>query len=305
MDLLSRLGTLYSNLSLLLIVSFDCLLFASLGNQSLVVMDTILVGHGPFFFDGARFTTCPEKDHHFVRATREELRGISDPRGQSDYDLLWYQAQLLHFGLPSSSHKPIAKMRLFEAFQDGTLTVPTGIVRVEQSLRREWRVQFIEGDLGALHPETGATAEATIAPDAPGPRLGSPFRFQRQFGDKMGFDIQSQKRKAGVSPDPQQQKKPKFESGELCPVRDTTQEDGCYGVSLSSHFNHHKSGTMPQDRVPLGTISDEEVIGGPITLHGAASEQTGCQINPFFHVADQPTVRIYRSEDILVSDCSI
>lgn len=50
----------------------------------------------------------------------------------------WYEAQLIHYGLPPSKDKARAKMRLLEALNNSTLVVPAGIKRLEESMRKEF-----------------------------------------------------------------------------------------------------------------------------------------------------------------------
>ena len=50
----------------------------------------------------------------------------------------WYEAQLMHYGLPPSKDKARAKMRLLEAVNSSNLVVPLGISRLEESLRKEF-----------------------------------------------------------------------------------------------------------------------------------------------------------------------
>ena len=50
----------------------------------------------------------------------------------------WYEAQLIHYGLPPSKDKARAKMRLLEALNNSSLVVPAGIIKLEQSLRKEF-----------------------------------------------------------------------------------------------------------------------------------------------------------------------
>ncbi|MCJ1462926.1 hypothetical protein MMC07_001530 [Pseudocyphellaria aurata] len=52
----------------------------------------------------------------------------------------WYEAQLIHYGLPPTKDKARAKMRLLEALNASALAVPPTIVNLEQSLRKEYDV---------------------------------------------------------------------------------------------------------------------------------------------------------------------
>ncbi|KAK4214645.1 hypothetical protein QBC37DRAFT_145577 [Rhypophila decipiens] len=70
------------------------------------------------------------------RATLPELKSHFDT--SSDRPAHWYEAQLLHYGLPPSKTKGTAKMRLFEAVNKGNLSVPAHITKLESSLKKEW-----------------------------------------------------------------------------------------------------------------------------------------------------------------------
>lgn len=71
--------------------------------------------------------TIPELKAHFDG---------SDP--VTDRPAHWYEAQLLHYGLPPSKTKGTAKMRLFEAVHKTSLAVPGHILKIEADLRKEW-----------------------------------------------------------------------------------------------------------------------------------------------------------------------
>ena len=252
-----------------------------------------LVWHGHFSFDGTQFTTSPQEDFRVARVTNEELRDISDPSGRSDPDLPWYQAQLMHFGLPASNHKPTAKMRLLDAFQDGTLTVPCGILKLEDQLRKEWRSRYLEGDLQALSLDTGNTVKATIASEAPAAHLGSPFCPGEHIGTGRTCQNQSQKRKATGRPDLQvhQPKRTKSEGQAFCPIQNFARGDGCYGVTLSSHFNAHNPTTMSQGKLAPSSRSEAESTANPLSLPSTANTQTRCQPSAFSCQSDHPAVR--------------
>lgn len=57
---------------------------------------------------------------------------IKDPVGH------WYEAQLIHYGLPPSKDKARAKMRLLEALNTSKLVVPAGIAKLETELKKDY-----------------------------------------------------------------------------------------------------------------------------------------------------------------------
>ncbi|OQE14017.1 hypothetical protein PENFLA_c041G06745 [Penicillium flavigenum] len=132
------------------------------------------VYHGQWSFDGDTFYVTSSSGHDHRRATYYELDDIfstplGDRRNRADYQDHWYEAQLLHFGLPPTKSKATAKMRLMDAFQDGTLDVPEEILEMEHKLTRTWMKQDLEARIlgpsmqPPLDPEsTGATATDAI-----------------------------------------------------------------------------------------------------------------------------------------------
>ncbi|KAJ6188639.1 hypothetical protein N7519_003547 [Penicillium mononematosum] len=132
------------------------------------------VYHGQWSFDGDTFYVTSSSGHVHRRATYSELDDIfstplGDRRNRADYQDDWYEAQLLHFGLPPTKSKATAKMRLMDAFQDGTLDVPEEILEMEHKLTRAWMKQDLEARIlgpsmqPPLNPEiTGATTTDAI-----------------------------------------------------------------------------------------------------------------------------------------------
>ncbi|KAG8168575.1 hypothetical protein KVR01_001324 [Diaporthe batatas] len=73
------------------------------------------------------------------RATVLELKAHFTGKDTENRPAHWYEAQLLHYGLPPSKVKGTAHKRLFDAVmgKDG-LTVPANIKKIEADLKREW-----------------------------------------------------------------------------------------------------------------------------------------------------------------------
>jgi hypothetical protein len=77
------------------------------------------------------------------RATVPELRSILRPTDTADHEpdshvSHWWEAQLLHYGLRPSKTKAVAKTRLLDALNQGTLAVPRDIVKLEAELKKQW-----------------------------------------------------------------------------------------------------------------------------------------------------------------------
>ncbi|KAL9611023.1 MAG: hypothetical protein Q9167_004304 [Letrouitia subvulpina] len=105
------------------------------------------VSRDGFHYNGDLFVEVGGLNRH-KRASLPELTAILRPdlkkskpaaAAQSkDQVGHWYEAQLLHYGLPPSKDKARAKMRLLEALNKGQLAVPSEITRLEESLKKEY-----------------------------------------------------------------------------------------------------------------------------------------------------------------------
>ncbi|KAL1865707.1 hypothetical protein Daus18300_007083 [Diaporthe australafricana] len=73
------------------------------------------------------------------RATVPELKAHFAGKDTENRPAHWYEAQLLHYGLPPSKVKGTAHKRLFDAVTGkGGLTVPAHIQKIEADLKKEW-----------------------------------------------------------------------------------------------------------------------------------------------------------------------
>ncbi|KAI7786459.1 hypothetical protein LA080_003703 [Diaporthe eres] len=73
------------------------------------------------------------------RATIPELKAHFAGKDNENRPAHWYEAQLLHYGLPPSKVKGTAHKRLFDAVMaKGGLTVPAHIQKIEADLKKEW-----------------------------------------------------------------------------------------------------------------------------------------------------------------------
>lgn len=73
------------------------------------------------------------------RATVPELKAHFTGKDTENRPAHWYEAQLLHYGLPPSKVKGTAHKRLFDAVMGkGALTVPADIRKIEADLKKEW-----------------------------------------------------------------------------------------------------------------------------------------------------------------------
>lgn len=72
------------------------------------------------------------------RATLPELKAHFNGKTTEDRPAHWYEAQLIHYGLPPSKVKGTAHKRLFDAVMKGGLVVPTGIQKIEADLKKQY-----------------------------------------------------------------------------------------------------------------------------------------------------------------------
>lgn len=105
------------------------------------------VSRGDFHYNGNLYVEVGTLNRH-KRATVEEINAmlrpnfkkpikgsIDPPKDQVGH---WYEAQLIHYGLPPSKDKARAKMRLLEALNHSRLIVPPNIATMEAEMKKEY-----------------------------------------------------------------------------------------------------------------------------------------------------------------------
>lgn len=93
------------------------------------------------------------------RATIPELKAVYDGSdGSKDRPGHWYEAQLIHYGLPPSKTKGTAKMRLFDSLNEGNLSVPAHILKVEGDLKKDWNKREREAKQAAKSAPAATTS---------------------------------------------------------------------------------------------------------------------------------------------------
>lgn len=106
------------------------------------------VSRGNFHYNGDLYVEVGTLNRH-KRATVAEITtilrpdlkkkstksSIDAPKDQVGH---WYEAQLIHYGLPPSKDKARAKMRLLEALNSSRLIVPPNITKMEAEMKREY-----------------------------------------------------------------------------------------------------------------------------------------------------------------------
>jgi membrane protein involved in colicin uptake len=101
------------------------------------------VTNGQFSFNVDTFYVAASGGQIHRRAAPPEIKALYDTSVDStpDHPGHWYEAQLIHYGLPPSKVKATAKMRLLKALQDGALSVPKESIQIEKNLKKEWKKQ--------------------------------------------------------------------------------------------------------------------------------------------------------------------
>ncbi|EXJ80085.1 hypothetical protein A1O3_08371 [Capronia epimyces CBS 606.96] len=99
------------------------------------------IKRGDFLYRDTLFVDLGETKRH-PRASASELKQLLLPKKGSapvkDQVGHWYEAQLLHYGLPRTKDKNVAKVRLTTAVVSGALAVPTHISKMEADMKKEY-----------------------------------------------------------------------------------------------------------------------------------------------------------------------
>lgn len=100
-----------------------------------------------FYYNGDLYVEVGALNRH-KRATVEEITTLLRPDVKKSNKALanlpkdqvghWYEAQLIHYGLPPSKDKARAKMRLLEAVNQSNLIVPRRITEMETQMKKEY-----------------------------------------------------------------------------------------------------------------------------------------------------------------------
>ena len=100
-----------------------------------------------FYYNGDLYVEVGALNRH-KRATVGEITTLLRPDVKKSNKALanlpkdqvghWYEAQLIHYGLPPSKDKARAKMRLLEAVNQSNLIVPPRITEMETQMKKEY-----------------------------------------------------------------------------------------------------------------------------------------------------------------------
>jgi hypothetical protein len=104
-------------------------------------MATPELRRGDFVYRDTLFAEVGENKRHPRASVVEIEELLLSNRGNAiskDNVGHWYEAQLIHYGLPRSKEKNTAKMRLLQAINQGTLSVPPDVLRLESAMKKEY-----------------------------------------------------------------------------------------------------------------------------------------------------------------------
>jgi hypothetical protein len=106
------------------------------------MMATPAVVRDNFVYNDTLFVQVDENKRH-PRASVAELTSLLRPEANfnsaaKDQVGHWYQAQLLHYGLQPSKDKNTAKVRLLQAINANTLSVPAHVTKLEKDMKKEF-----------------------------------------------------------------------------------------------------------------------------------------------------------------------
>ena len=166
------------------------------------------VSRGNFYYHDGLYVDVGNLNRH-KRASVEEIRTIlrpdlkksktaplAPPKDQVGH---WYEAQLIHHGLPPSKDKARAKMRLLEALNSSRLAVPPNIAQIEAEMKREYaaaerkaKAQIKSSNMPATKEESLVVGKKRKQAE---PSANSSFGNQDR-GTADAADSQSQTKKA-------------------------------------------------------------------------------------------------------------
>ena len=187
---------------------------------SIVTMSAPEINKGDFLYRDTLFVNLgPSKCH--PRASVSELKALLLPKkGSAPKDQVahWYEAQLIHYGLPRSKDKNTAKVRLTSAISAG-LVLPVDIMRTEADMKKQYASAVRKANAGTgTHSEAVSKGKKREA-DGLGAGNGSSTTLSFNFADGTSMNVNhqagvaagagSKKRKADSAPAKKETQKPK------------------------------------------------------------------------------------------------
>ncbi|KAK1043496.1 hypothetical protein LTR74_018422 [Friedmanniomyces endolithicus] len=145
------------------------------------------VENNGFAYAGDAFYAQASDHHRHRRATLLELKQLFQPAPGTmsnikDPPAHWYECQLIHYGLRPSKTKSVAKLRLLDAFNEGSTVVPQSLQNLETELRKQWNK--IERQTRKERKEMTSTTSAAAQGQTAQQRIKEPGRAAKQ-GDRV------------------------------------------------------------------------------------------------------------------------
>ncbi|PHH79594.1 hypothetical protein CDD80_4356 [Ophiocordyceps camponoti-rufipedis] len=121
-----------------------------------------LAEEGFAYSEGGFLAEASGQNRH-PRASKHELDTHFTTGNASDHPAHWFEAQLIHYGLNVSKNKAVARTRLLDAFNSGSLEVPPHVARLEADMKKRWTKMDREAKKGL--PSAGVKRNREPSPE--------------------------------------------------------------------------------------------------------------------------------------------
>ena len=187
-------------------------------------MATPEIRRGDFIYHDTLFVDVGN-NHRHPRASVSELRDFLMPKKSGpgpgpakDQVAHWYEAQLVHYGLPRVKDKNAAKVRLTNAVSARTLKVPEYVSSMEEGMKKEYAVALRKGKQAGAE-KTPAKGKKRKADDAEAALPAGKMSFtwskdgeMRVEAERFAGSVASASKKAKTTPKPKPETKAKPEA---------------------------------------------------------------------------------------------
>lgn len=160
-----------------------------------------------FFYNGDLYVDVGNFNRHkrasipeITALLRPDLKKATNVQAPKDQVGHWYEAQLIHYGLPPSKDKARAKMRLLEALNGSKLVVPKEISKLEADMKKEYAAADRKAR-AEYKKQMGATEMKTTA--AGKKRKQSDTDTTNNFNVNINFGSQGEVTVSGFTPEKQ------------------------------------------------------------------------------------------------------
>lgn len=143
-----------------------------------------------FSYAGDSFYCEASNLNRHRRATLPELKAHFSGKDENR-PAHWYEAQLLHYGLPPSKVKGTAHKRLFDAVMKGGLSVPPHIQKIEADLKKDWAKREREAKKVLKESAAATSSSKGTKRKADQPSTNLSFNVNVNFSGSGPFEIQT------------------------------------------------------------------------------------------------------------------